>query len=75
MVEDLYDTDVMSPGIDGMMVNLNCPHGNSLNSLLMVEKEDPELEQLGVIVAHAYSAHESQEVGLCFPLYHSLLVS
>lgn len=73
--EDLYDIDVMSPGTDGMMVKLNCLHGNSLDSLLMVEKEDPEEEQQAVILAHAYSVHVSQEVYLCFPLYHLLLVS
>lgn len=75
VVEDLYDTDVTSPGTDGMMVTLNCLHGNSLDSLLMVEKGDHEVEQQAVILAHAYSAHVSQEVYLCFPLYRSLLVS
>jgi hypothetical protein len=75
VAEDLYDTDVTSPGIDGMMVNLNCLHGNSLDSLLLVEMGHPEVEQQAVILAHAYSGHVSQEVCLYFPLYHSLLVS
>lgn len=75
VVEDLHDIDVKSHGTDGMMANLNCLHGSFLDSLLMVEKEDPEVEQQVVIVAHAYCVHESQEVGLCFALCHSQLVS
>lgn len=74
-VEDLYDTDVTNHETGGMMVNPNCLRGSSPDSLLMVEKGDPEVEQQAVILAHACSVHVSQEVYLCFPLYHSLLVS
>jgi len=73
VVEDLHDTDVWSPGTDGMMVNLNCLHGSFLDPLLLEEKEDPEVEQQVVILAHAYSVHVSQEVGLCFEMCHSLV--
>ena len=75
VVEDLNDTDVRNPGTDGMMVNLNCLHGSFLDSLLLAEKEDPEVEQQVVILAHAYCVHESQEVGPCFAMCHSQLVS
>lgn len=75
VVEDLHDNDVWSPGTDGMKVNLNCLHGSFLDSLLLAEKEDPEVEQQVVILAHAYCVHESQEVGLCFDMCHSQLVS
>lgn len=34
VVEDLHDTDVWSPGTDGMMVNLNCLHGSFLDPLV-----------------------------------------
>jgi len=75
VVEDLHDNDVWSPGTDGMMVNLNCLHGSFLDPLLLVGKEDREVEQQVAILAHAYCAHESQEVGLCFEMCHSQLVS
>lgn len=75
VLEDLHDTDVKSPGTDGMTANLNSLHGSFLDSLLIEEKEDPEVEQQVVIVAHAYCVHESQEVGLCFAMCHSRLVS
>ena len=75
VVEDLHDNDVWSPETDGMMVNLNCLHGSFLDSLLLAEKEHREVEQQVVILAHAYCVHESQEVGLCFEMCHSQLVS
>lgn len=74
-MEDLHDNDVWSPGTDGMMVHQNCLHGSFLDSLLLAEKEDPEVEQQVVILAHAYCVHASQEVGLCFAMCRSQLVS
>jgi len=75
VVEDLHDNEVWSPGTDGMMVNQNCLHGSFLDSLLLAEMEDSEVEQQVVILAHAYCVHVPQEVGLCFAMRHSHLVS